>query len=139
MALLQANSFAEIRAAIDLSLDAAALPDDIIALDLFAGGAEAEIVARDPLATTYTVDDAAYTRVLRALHYLTAARLCPALPAITSEKLGADSYNRTAFDAGKRAAELRGLANQELAAYLEADGLTVPLFAFGTVPGYRGR
>lgn len=137
--LLQAGSYDQIRACLDTSLDANALSDSVIDADIFAGRAESEILARDPNALTYLTTDAAYARVLRALHYLTAALIAPTLPAITAEQVGSDRYSRAAWDGTKRAAELRGLANAELAAYLNTDGLVEPLFAFGRAPGYRGR
>jgi hypothetical protein len=136
--LLSAFSFDQVRAAIDLALDASALPDETIALPLFVDRAEADIVAQDASALTYLPADSRYDRVQRAHIYFTAAYIVPSLPNITQEQVGSDRYTRKEWDAEKQVARLRGLANAELAAYLTTDGLSEPLFAFGRACGRRG-
>lgn len=140
--ILEASDYDTVRAWIDISVDANALPDSTI--DLYGPLAESDVLSRDAYALDYsesgTAPDAVkWTRVRRAAVFLTAALLCGALPAITSEQVGGDRYARTAFDAEKRAAVLRGLASTELAGYLNPDGLAETLFAFGVARGYRGR
>jgi hypothetical protein len=137
--LLFAGIGDQVRAALDVSLDPSALPDATISLPIFVDGAEADILATDPNALTYLVTDAARARVERAFIYLTAAYIAPTLPAITGEQVGGDRYSRAAWDGAKRAAELRGLANAELAAYLNPSGQVEPLFSFGLACGRRGR
>lgn len=140
--ILEASDFDAIRVRIASALDADALPDSVI--DLYGPEAESEVLARDPNALTYqpggtAVDAVKWTRVRRATIYITAARICGAITLPISERLGSYQYNLSPWDAAKRAAELRGLAEKELAAYLEVDGHVRPLFSFGVACGSRGR
>lgn len=140
--ILEAGDYDAIRTRIDTALDSEALPDRVI--DLYGPDAESEVLARDPNALTYqpggaAPDDEKWTRVRRAVIFITAARICGAITLPISEQLGSYRYSLSPWDAGKRAAELRGLAEKELAAYLEIDGHVLPLFSFGVACGSRGR
>jgi len=118
MALLTISDYPAVRAALDISLTSAALPDAIIELDLYAGAATRAIRARDPIAESRTGDDLA--RVQLAAVLWCAALLVPALPQIASETHGDDTYRRQTSDPLVFATELRGRAEAELAAVLNA-------------------
>jgi hypothetical protein len=138
MPILASADYQEIREQIDISLDALALPDAVVGRDAYAGAAMREVIARDPLAESRTGADGA--RVRLAAIYLTAARLCPAVPALQSETHGETTYRRMAFDATKRAEELRSLAESELSAVLEpGDATPYRPTMFGLASGRRGR
>jgi hypothetical protein len=136
--LLTAADWQEVREQIDISLDAVTLPDAIVGRDAYAGAAMREVVSRDPSAETRT--GAAGARVRLAAIYLTAARLCPAVPALTRETHGETTYQRLALDPAKRAEQLRSLAEEELSAVLEPDDATPyrPTM-FSLASGRRGR
>jgi len=139
MTLLSSTDYPSVRAAIDTSLDSAVLPDALIARDVFVGAAELDVLARDPLAASRTGTDA--TRITLAAIYLTAARLCPAVPNIIEEEdTGQHRYRRQATDWTKRAAELRGMADAEIQAIL-APTATTPgrPTMFVAASGRRGR
>ena len=135
MAIFSLTEHAAVRAAIDISLDSATLSDDVIQLEIFQGAAEADLLQRDPDAATRTGEEAA--RIRRALVLLTAAKIAPALPAYTSETLGAYKYSRPEWDGTKRAAELKALAERELAVLLEDDGYPLAT-TFARASGTRG-
>jgi hypothetical protein len=142
--ILTPGDYDSIRVLIDTGLDSDAVPDAVIESPAYGPTAESEVLLRDPNALTYqpggaAPDDAKWTRVRRAVIFIAAARLCPAVALPITEKLGSYTYTLPAWDAAKRAIELRGLAERELAGYLELDGLTKPLFSFGTACGRRGR
>lgn len=134
--LLTAAEYPSIRAVLDVSLDAIALPDSVIELPIYGGSAELEIMRRDPLADTRTGVDK--RRVMNAIIYLTAAYLAPAIPQIASESLGDYSYSRSNVDWMKLAAELRSRAESELSAVISSTDTTpIPSF-FGVAQGRRG-
>ena len=136
--LLTAADYQEVREQIDTSLDVLALPDAIVGRDAYAGAAMREVIARDPLAETRTGADGA--RVRLAAIYLTAARLCPAVPALSRETHGETTYQRLTIDPMKRAEELRGLAESELAAVLDpGDATPYRPTMFRLASGRRGR
>lgn len=138
MSLLSASDYPAIRAALDVSLKATALPDAVIALPIYQGAAESEVLARDPEAENRS--GAALQRVVNAAIFLTAAYLASALPTITAETVGRYSYQRDT-DWGARAAELRQRADAELAAVLTPDAAARPLppGMFAVASGRRGR
>ena len=138
MPLISSADFQEVRELIDISLDALALPDAVVGRDAYAGAAMRDVLSRDPLAESRTGADGA--RVRLAAIYLTAARLCPAVPALSRETHGETTYQRVAFDPAKRAEELRSLAESELSAVLEPDDPTPyrPTM-FRLASGRRGR
>lgn len=116
MALITIADYATVRAAIDVSLDAAALPDAVISLDLYAGAAQRAVRARDPQAESRTGDDLARVKLAAALWC--AGLLAPALPAISRETHGNDSYQRLTRDPALLGAELISRAEAEIAAVL---------------------
>jgi hypothetical protein len=141
VAILSTSDYPEIREQLDVTLDSTLLPDATIGRDAFVGEAEREVLARDPLALSYSAGTDNAKRVRLAAIYLTAARLAVALPVLTSEEVsGASRYQRAAWDPAVLASRLRQLAGEVFAAYLETSGSTssVP-FAFGLACGRRGR
>ncbi len=138
MSLLSTSDFPAIRAALDVSLKTTTLSDAVIALPIYQGAAEAEVLARDPLAASRT--GAALQHVVNAAIFLTAAYLAPALPALTAETIGKYSYQRD-VDWTARAAELRARADAELAALLTPATAQKgsPPTMFGVASGRRGQ
>lgn len=137
MALITATHYPAVRAALDVSLTAQVLPDATIALSIYHGAAEAEILARDPLAATRTGDELQH--IQNAAVLLTAALLAAAMPAYTAETFSDYSYQRK-VDWAARAAELRKRAEAELATVLEPENPTTASkpTMFTTAPGTRG-
>lgn len=121
MALLSAADYPAIRAAIDVSLTARVLPDSVIGLPIYVDAAEAEVLARDPLAESRT--GAALQHVTNAALLLVASFLAAAMPGYTAEDFSDYSYQRK-DDWAARAAELRQRAEAELAAVLAASAPT---------------
>jgi hypothetical protein len=78
--LLASSDWPAVRAALDITLDSAQLPDATIALDIYSGRAMREVEARVTGATGLTGDDE--LKVTAAAVFLTAAHIAPALPAI---------------------------------------------------------
>ena len=138
MAILGIDDYSEIRAAILSDLEEHDLPDSLVGLDIYVGRAEAEIVERDPDAASRTGADG--NRVRRATIYLAAALLCPAIERKTRVQIQTRdvSYSRASFDARVRAAELRGMADDELAQVLTGSSPTRPTM-FARAPGTRGK
>jgi hypothetical protein len=139
-ALLSSADYPAVRAAIDVSLGKSELPDDTIALGIYHAAAVQEVLARDPDAESRTGDELA--RVQRAAVYFCAARLCPAVVRLTSLSIQTRdiSYSKPAQDPDERAAELRALAEAEIAAVLtpSEDDYARPTM-FAVAKGYRGR
>lgn len=124
---------------VDVKLDARQLPDGVVTEQGFLGAAQDELLRRYPTAASATGDDRA--RMQRALIYLTAARLAPAivrLTTITSQAQGA-SYTRETYDPAVRSAELRALAEIELAALLGEGQTASRPTLFSVASGQRGR
>src|SRR5688500_17503225 len=122
-----------IRKAIRLDVDAIALPSDIIALAVYESAAEDVILARDPLAGGYAetgADAAKWKRVRRAMILTVASAIASAMPPLQEEDFRNYRVRYAPWDSATRAAELRAAADAELAAYLEAEGVSSPLFAF---------
>lgn len=138
MAIIDVSHCDQIRAAILADLADQDLPNDIIAMDIYMGRANAEIVERDADAESRTGADG--SRVLRAAIYLCAAYLCPTVERkmrvqVTQRDV---SYSRSGFDARARAAELRGMADDEMSQVLT--GASPERFTmFGRASGTRGR
>lgn len=127
-----------VRAVLDLSLDETALPDVVIFLAPFAEAALAEILRRDPDASTRT--GAAAQRLNTAADYLTAARLAPALPVLVRERVGELESQFQATDWTARAVALRAQADAELTAVLDtaADASFARPIFFTLATGRRG-
>lgn len=124
MSILSAADYPAIRAALDTSLDTSALPDQTIALDIYQGAAEREVKERDPDWAARTGTDA--LRLRAAAVFLTAARLTSAVIRVTSVNVQSRdlSYSRPVFDPAEKAAQLRALAEQELAALVTPNAAT---------------
>jgi hypothetical protein len=138
VALLTTAEYPAIRAAIDVSLDSAALPDATIALGIYAGAAELDVISRDPLALSRTGAELAH--VTNAAIYFCAARLIVALPQILRETFADHSYERGQTDIAQRAGELRALATAEIETVISPTDTTPAMptmFTVGT--GDRGR
>ena len=136
--LSTSGDYAMVRAAIDLSVTASVLPDATIQLDIFQGAAEAELLGRYP--DIADAEGADLVVAKRAAAYLTAARILPRLPNITSEDLGDQNYNREPIDIEARVKELRALAWQAAGDIADPDMSRTPLpFVFDTISGRRGR
>lgn len=141
MPILTSDDYGAIRAAIDTSLDATVLPNSIIGLSIYVGAAELEVVARDSQAASRTGDAA--THIKNAAIYLTAARLAPAVPQISGETtVGRHTYTRKFQDVDEQIANLRAMAESELAAASDSTVSPatpqVPTF-FGRACGGRGK
>lgn len=138
-ALLPSDNYPAVRAAIDITLDTAALPDSIIALDIYGGSAVRDVLAIDPTAASRSGDQLLHAQA--AAVYFCAARLVGALPVLTQERnFAGDEYRRQAIDADARARDLLSLASAELDSYLEPTPATSDMptmFAAGC--GQRGR
>lgn len=138
MAIITISDCASIRAAILADLAEQDLPNEIVSLDIFMGRANAEIVERDADAEGRTGADG--DRVKRAAIYLCAAYLCPTVERkmrvqVTQRDV---SYSRSGFDARARAAELRGMADDEMSQVLT--GASPEQFTmFGRASGTRGK
>jgi hypothetical protein len=137
--LLSSSDYPAIRAAIDVSLDSTMLSDEVIAMPIYAEAAEAEVLARDPLAATR--EGSAWQRVVNAAIYLAAARLVRAVPWIKSEGIGGErQYSCQEVDLDALVSDLRSKAEAELAAVLEPSNQSPsrPVM-FALASGRRGR
>lgn len=117
--LLASSDWPAVRAALDITLDSVQLPDATIALDIYSGRAMREVEARVTGATALTGDDE--LKVTAAAVFLTAAHIAPALPAIMRAESQHLAVQRKEVDWNKRAADLRQLAEDEIAGLLEPD------------------
>lgn len=140
-ALITSADYPAVRAALDVSLSESELPDGVISQGIYAGAARSEVLERVPTAESETDVDT-IERLSRAVIYLTAARLAPAVVRITSISItsGDRNYSRQTFDPTERAAQLRAMAEQELSEVEEPDEETParpPMFALAS--GQRGR
>lgn len=142
MDILTTADYPSVRALIDVSLTATALPDTTIEMAPFAPAAEDELKQRDPDWAAHLADTTVAGRLVRAAIYLTAARLLPALPTLKSESTpDGQSYHRATVEVEDRVAELRDLAAGEIAVLVAADDATTtfaPTF-FTAACGKRGR
>lgn len=136
--LLTAGLYEQVRGCLDTSLDEAGLPNEVIDQIQFSYAAADEVLARDPNAATYT-DDQKLRRVYNAVAYLTAARICPALPNMTQFQEGDLRYSLKEFDPAAKAAQLRGMAASEMALNLTPTGAVSPPNHFWLASGTRGR
>jgi len=139
LVILTADAYDQIRGALDGALDESTLPNEVIDQGGFAAAAEQEVLAREARIYPTPIDP-----VAQGLHreqaaiYLTAARLAQALPALLSQQLGDARYTRTGFDAARRHASLRSLAERELAAYLDGTFRPHIMPAMWLAAGRRG-
>jgi hypothetical protein len=121
MPILAPADYPQIRAALDLTLTAKQLPDATIALPIFLGNAEAEVVVRYPEAASAT--DEALQHVKNAICYLCAALLAPVVSGLLLQRERIDQWEgqRQVVDWTTRADDLRAAAEQELAALADTD------------------
>ncbi len=140
MAILTADDYPAIRAALDVGLNAQQLPDATIAQGIFLEAAEAELVKQVPTAASLTGDD--LKRVKRALVWLTAAYLAHSVVRLTSLSVQTRdlSYSRQTFDPDEKAAELRARAQGEIDMLLTpTESAARRPTAFTLAAGRRGR
>lgn len=138
MALFTPADYPAVRAAIDVLLDSATLPDSVIVLDMYAGAGVRDVLLLDSLAASRTGADLLHAQTSAIL--FVAARLVGAIPQLTREAFGNHSYERKAFDASARAAELRRQAATEIDVYLDPGDVTSDRpTRFAVASGRRGR
>lgn len=113
MAIIDIDSYAEIRAMLDVTLEEERLPDQIIGMAAYAGEAERRVIERVPGWATLSAD--LFERVRLAVVLTTAGLLAPAMPAITREDRLSYSYTRAQVDWAGRAAQLFNQAEEQLA------------------------
>lgn len=132
--------YGAVRALLDVSLSAAALPDATLQGDVFLGGAQADVLAVDADAAGYASATPEQARVKLALEYFLAARVAPAWRAKVQQswQQGRYSYTLPAWDGAARAAELRALAAAVLAGNLETPS-SLLAGGFGLAKGGRWR
>jgi len=136
--LLPSDLYPSVRAAIDVSLSSAMLPDSVIALSIYKAAAIADVLAIDADAADRSGTELAHAQ--NAAVYFAAARIIAAVPQITRETRDTHTYQRRDVDPAERAAELRSLASAELDAYLATDAATADIpTVFQAARGYRGR
>ena len=118
MPLLTPDDYAAVRAALDIDLTEADVPDATIALPIYQGAGEAEVVRRVPDATDLTGDNLAQAKLAAVL--FTAALLAEGLPRTTQERVGNWSYSqaRGTADLAGMAAGLRRRAEAALVGIL---------------------
>lgn len=142
MPFLTNAEYPAVRAAIDISLDPTNLPDDVIALPVYAGEAEQWVLAMNPLAGTYTTGSAEYLRMQVAAIYACAALVAPSVPVITGETFGQDHrYTRKDVDMAALAEKLWERARSAINAVIgvtEADSRPPRRFIFTRASGRRG-
>lgn len=138
---IRPTDYPAIRAALDITLDEAALPDTTIAMDVYLGAAEREVRASVSLPSPPVGEN--LERVRTAIILITAANLAPAIPQMQSEQLGDYLYKKQAVDWKKLAEELRSRANSELTALLTTDIVEQATryrhTSFAAATGRRGR
>lgn len=104
MALLDSSDYVSVRAALDTSLGKGELPDDMIALDLYAGEAQRWVASQ----ITVTGSEATGPRAKLAAVYMTAALLAPAVSQIISQRdASGESVTLKPFDPVAKEMQLR--------------------------------
>lgn len=99
MISLTVAEFPAVRAAIDITLDAKSLPDEVIGLPTYAGEAERWVLATDPASVLYTPGSDQYAQAQVAAIFACAAMLVPMVPMLTGETYGqAYRYTRKEVD-----------------------------------------
>ncbi len=140
MAILTSADWPSVRAAIDTQVDDNMLLDSVIALNIYSGAADQDVLKLDPDAESRTGEDA--NRVTRAAVFYCAARLIPVVLRILSlSTITRDlRFTRSVPDIEKRANELRGMAVEEINEVLTpgAEAASMPRM-FTKVTGIRGK
>ncbi len=138
--LVTSADFPDVRLLIDPTLSSTDLPDSLLTLLLPA--ARRWLLAEDPDAESRTGDELAAAKL--AEEYWLAALAAPRLQRRVEVRFREANTERqystgTVVSGADLAADLRGLAEAELASYLESDGeVDVPVL-FTTACGGRGR
>lgn len=127
--LLSAADFDVIRRTIRTNLTESTLPDAIIALPSYQAAGEAEVLRRDPAATTRTGADG--DRVKQAAVLYTAALLARALPVYTSISENGLSYSVKLPDPESIAARLWTAADALIVAVVTGGAAAGPISMFG--------
>ncbi len=136
MPVITAAEYPAARAALDVTLDATALPDSVLSQPVYVDAAEAELLRLDPDVATRTGD--AQSAAKRAGALLLAALLAPAVPRVVRETMQDYAYQAEEVDWAQLATELRGRAQREVAGYLvHASTATRPTL-FARASGTRG-
>jgi hypothetical protein len=139
--ILTSTEYPAILATLDTKLTDADIPDSLLDQTIYKAAAIQDVVDIYPAAASETVV-ANQVRITRAAIYFCAARLAPAAIRITSLNVSTRdmSFSRQVFDPVKRAAELRAMAQDELAEILTPSDETPSMPTMFTVArGYRGR
>jgi hypothetical protein len=137
MAFLTVAEFPAVRAAIDISLDASALPDEVVGLPTYAGEAERWVLAADPASVLYAPGTDQYDAAKAAAIFACAAMLAQAVPILTGETWGqAYRYTRKDVDLATLEAALwdrarTALARASGAAQVVSEGKAPSRFVFG--------
>lgn len=139
MPILTAADYDAVRAAIDVGLTAAQVPDAVIGMPIYHGWADAQVLAAVPTAATATGTAAEWAT--RAAILFCAARLVRAIPNTVQESFADVTYRRDVPKAEERAAALLAEAESALATLAELEGVTPtvarPIF-FTLATGRRG-
>ena len=140
MGLLTVADFDQIRKAIDTDLTEEELPDEVIALPIYLGAAEAQVAARLP--NVETLSGTALIAARNAIVYATAALLAPIFPQMRAASLGAYRYDVYALNPEKLAEVLRDKASSQMDMADTLGGTATvaklpPIFV--VAPGRRGR
>lgn len=141
-ALITEADYDTIRKAIDLTVDENMLPGDVIALPIYEASAIRQVVDRHPTAESETGNN--LKRVMNAAALFCAALIAPAMTGKMVNSLSTSTrdlnFSRPPYNGEKRAAELRGLAEAEIAEVLEpADETHARPTMFAVAAGLRGR
>ena len=123
---------ADVRWAIDPTLDEKTLPDAVIESAVVVYPAINELLVLNPAAAADADDEAKQVHIQVALNLLVAAVLLPRLPDVTKEEYNdGGGFTKQAIDKVARAAELRLQAGAEIAPLVlnplpPSTGLTLP-------------
>lgn len=120
---LIAGDFPAVRAAINITLDAALLPDATIQLPVFQAAGEDDVRAIDPDADTRGAPLDA--RIRRAAIFFVASRIVLSNPDIVEESFGEQRTRLATISPAEKAADLREKGLAEVSAVLEAVGVTI--------------
>ena len=133
------EEYPAIREAIDTELVADDLPDEVISRTTVAGAAEDWIEDSDPDWATRTGRQE--RAILRAAIYYCASLLVRRVALMTSETMGNYRYTVVASDPDKLIADLRSMADSELAVAkgVNPDESWQPEVVFTAARGARGR
>lgn len=140
--LITEADYDAIRKAIDITVDENMLPGDTIALPIYAPTAIRQVLDRDPTAESRTGTE--LNRVQNAAILFCAALIAPAMTGKMVNSLSTSTrdlnFSRPPYNGEKRAAELRGLAEAEIAEVLTpADETYAMPTMFAVASGRRGR